>query len=75
MQIEYLKSARMDDVLEIVTVPLDVRGASITLGQEVRRGSDVLIEARVKVAFVSGGRARPIPKALRIAMKADQDGA
>jgi acyl-CoA thioester hydrolase len=72
MQLEYLKPARMDDVLEIVTVPVEVRGASITLGQEVRRGSDVLIEARVKVAFVSGGRARPIPKALRIAMKADQ---
>jgi acyl-CoA thioester hydrolase len=35
----------------------------------VRRGDDVLIEAKVKVAFVSGGRARPIPKALRIAMK------
>jgi acyl-CoA thioester hydrolase len=61
-------------VLEIVTVPMEVRGASITLGQEVRRGGDVLIEARVKVAFVSGGRARPIPKALRIAMKADQAG-
>lgn len=29
--------------------------------------------ADMKVAFVSGGRARPIPKALRIAMKADQD--
>ncbi|WP_458758119.1 tol-pal system-associated acyl-CoA thioesterase [Afipia sp. TerB] len=72
MQLEYLKPARMDDVLEVVTVPLEVRGASITLGQEVRRGGDVLIEARVKVAFVSGGRARPIPKALRIAMKADQ---
>jgi acyl-CoA thioester hydrolase len=45
------------------------------LAQEVRRGDDVLVEARVKVAFVSGGRARPIPKALRIAMKADQDAA
>ncbi len=73
MQIEYLKPARMDDVLDIITVPVEVKGASITLGQEVRRGDDVLIEARVKVAFVSGGRARPIPKALRIAMKADQD--
>lgn len=73
MQIEYLKPARMDDVLEIVTLPSDIRGASITLAQEVRRGDDVLVEARVKVAFVSGGRARPIPKALRIAMKADQD--
>jgi acyl-CoA thioester hydrolase len=75
MQIEYLKPARMDDVLEVVTVPADIRGASITLAQEVRRGDDVLVEARVKVAFVSGGRARPIPKALRIAMKADQDAA
>ena len=75
MQIEYLKPARMDDVLDVVTVPADIRGASITLAQEVRRGEDVLVEARVKVAFVSGGRARPIPKALRIAMKADQDAA
>lgn len=75
MQIEYLKPARMDDVLDVVTVPADIRGASITLAQEVRRGDDVLVEARVKVAFVSGGRARPIPKALRIAMKADQDAA
>ena len=75
MQIEYLKPARMDDVLDVVTVPADIRGASITLAQEVRRGDEVLVEARVKVAFVSGGRARPIPKALRIAMKADQDAA
>lgn len=73
MQIEYLKPARMDDVLDVVTLPLEVKGASITLGQEIRRGDAVLVEARVKVAFVSGGRARPIPKALRVAMKADQD--
>jgi acyl-CoA thioester hydrolase len=73
MQLEYLKPARMDDVLDVVTLPADIRGASITLAQEVRRGDDVLVEARVKVAFVSGGRARPIPKALRVAMKADQD--
>jgi len=53
-----------------VTRPLDVKGASITLGQEVRRGDELLLEAKVKVAFVSGGRAKPIPKALRIAMKA-----
>ncbi len=72
MQLEFLKPARMDDLLEIVTRPLDVKGASITLGQEVRRGDLLLLEAKVKVAFVSGGRAKPIPKTLRIAMKADQ---
>jgi len=37
----------------------------------VARGADVLVEAQVRVAFVSGGRARPIPKALRVAMRAD----
>ncbi len=73
MQIEFLKSARMDDILTIVTLPAEVRGASMILAQEVRRGEEVLIEARVKVAFVAGGRARPIPKPLRILMKADQE--
>jgi acyl-CoA thioester hydrolase len=72
MQIEYLKPARMDDLLDVVTRPLEVKGASILLAQEVLRGADVLIEAKVRVAFVSGGRARPIPKPLREAMKADQ---
>jgi acyl-CoA thioester hydrolase len=73
MAIEFLKPARMDDILEIVTRAQEVKGASITLHQEVRRADDLLIEAQVKVAFVSQGRARPIPKPLRIAMKADQD--
>ena len=73
MQIEFLKPARMDDVLQIETVPDEVKGASIVLCQRVMRGQDVLIEARVRVAFVSGGRARPIPKPLRIAMRADAE--
>ena len=72
MQIDYLKPARMDDVLDIVTWPVAVKGASITLAQEVRRGEDVLVTAQVRVAFISEGRAQPIPKALRILLKADQ---
>jgi acyl-CoA thioester hydrolase len=73
MTIDFLKPARMDDVLEIVTRTAEVKGASVTLHQQVMRGGDVLVEAAVQVAFVSGGRARPIPKPLRTAMKADQD--
>ena len=71
--IDFLKPARMNDVLEINTEPEEVKGASITLRQRVMRDGEVLVEARVRVAFISGGRARPIPKPLRIAMKADQD--
>src|SRR6185312_14150255 len=71
MQIGYLKPARMDDVLDVVTWPVAVKGASITLAQEVRRGEEVLVKAEVRVAFISEGRAKPIPKALRALMKAD----
>lgn len=73
MQIEFIKPARMDDVLDVVTQTEEVRGASVTLHQQVMRDGEVLIDAHVKVAFVSGGRARPIPKPLRIAMRADHD--
>jgi acyl-CoA thioester hydrolase len=48
-----------------------VKGASITLAQEVRRRADVLVKAQVRVAFISEGRAQPIPKALRMLLKAD----
>ena len=75
MTIEFLKPARMDDVLEIVTRPEEVRGASIALHQLVTRAEVTLVEAHVRVAFVSGGRAQRIPKPLRIAMKADKDSA
>jgi acyl-CoA thioester hydrolase len=73
MNIDFRKPAHMDDVLDILTMPEDVKGASVTLHQKVMRGDDLLVEAHVQVAFVSGGRARPIPKPLRIAMKADQE--
>ena len=70
MTIDFRKPASMDDVLEILTAPLEVKGASVVLHQRVDRGGETLVEATVQVAFVSGGRARPIPKALRYAMKA-----
>jgi acyl-CoA thioester hydrolase len=74
MTLDFLKPARMDDILEILTEPEEVKGASITLRQQVMRGEDLLVGASVRVAFISGGRARPIPRPLRIAMKADRDG-
>ena len=73
MTIDFLKPARMNDLLEVVTVPEEVKGASIMLKQQCRRGEDVLCEATVRVAFISQGRARPIPKPLLSAMKADQE--
>jgi acyl-CoA thioester hydrolase len=73
MTIDWLKPARMDDVLDVVTSPAEVKGASITLLQQCRRGEELLCEAHVRVAFISQGRARPIPeRRLRVARVEDE---
>jgi acyl-CoA thioester hydrolase len=65
MQIEFHKPAFLDDVLEVVTAPEQVRGASLILNQRCQRGGEVVAEAKVRVAFVSAGKAQRIPIALR----------
>ena len=70
MTIDFLGGAVMDDVLTIVTRPKEMRGASMTLAQEVRRGDDILVTADVMVAAVRGGRAVRIPDELRAALAA-----
>lgn len=69
MSIDFLKPAVLDDLLDVITVSQEVKGASITLLQECKRGDDLLVTARVRVAFISGGKAQRIPKALRLAME------
>jgi len=69
MAVEFLKPARMDDILAVTTEPEEVKGASMALAQKVIRRNDVLVEAHVRVAFVCGGKAQRIPKSLRLAME------
>ncbi len=73
MSMNFRKPAKMDDMLEIVTECAEVKGASVMMAQRVMRGEELLLDAEVQVAFISGGRARPIPKPLRIAMHADHE--
>ena len=73
MKIDFLKPAFMDDLLEVRTLSHEVSGASIALVQRVMRGDEILIEAEVRVAFVSEGRPKRIPEPLRKAMGADAE--
>ena len=54
MTIDYLKPARMDDVLTIETRTGEIRGASLVMAQRVLRGAEVLVTADVRVARASG---------------------
>ncbi len=73
MNIEFLKPAHMDDVLDVITMPQEVKGASVALLQRVERQKELLVEARVQVAFVAGGKAQRIPRPLRLAMQSDHE--
>lgn len=53
MQLEFLKPARIDDVLEIETRPRRLDAASVTLAQSIRRDGVVLFEAEVLIVLVS----------------------
>jgi acyl-CoA thioester hydrolase len=65
MTLDFLKPARMDDVLVVETRTREVRGATILIAQRVLRGEETLLTAEVTVACLGGGRPRRIPDALR----------
>lgn len=68
MSIEFLKPARMDDLITIFTRSVEMRGASWSLAQEVRRDEETLVRADVVVAAARAGRAVRIPEGIREAV-------
>jgi acyl-CoA thioester hydrolase len=71
MKIEFFMPARIDEVIEVVTRPGEVAGASILLKQSVVRGGATQVEADVRIAFLAGGKPTRIPPALRKALGGD----
>lgn len=65
MSLDFVSPARMDDLLTIRTHTKALRGASMQLAQEVRRGDTLLVAAEVTVACVRDGRAVRLPEVLR----------
>lgn len=62
MEIDFLKPARMDDVLTIDTSTERISGARIFMGQEIRRGDERLIVAKVEAAIIGeNGRPKRFP--------------
>lgn len=63
MEIDFKSPARIDDVLTIETRTEEVSGARIVMQQVIKRGADMLCEARVEAALInSAGRPRRFPK-------------
>ena len=67
--VDYLKPARLDDTIEIVTGCGELRGASLDMIQQARRGDEILVRAELVVACMDA-RGRPVrlPRSLRAAL-------
>jgi len=71
MTFDYLRPARIDELLEVVTRVKAVGAASLTLSQSVRREDVPLVEAEVTVVLISvSGKPLRISSALREAFGA-----
>jgi acyl-CoA thioester hydrolase len=70
IEIDYLKPAQVDEVLEVVTRCAHIGGASLVLAQEVRRGETVVARTRVTVVLVSSsGKPQRIGALIRSALE------
>lgn len=58
---EFLKPARLDDELAVETSIAALGRAQLTFVQRVLRGTELLLDARVRIACIDPVRGRPIP--------------
>ncbi|HKZ96406.1 MAG TPA: YbgC/FadM family acyl-CoA thioesterase [Hyphomicrobiaceae bacterium] len=71
MHCDFLRSARMDDVLEVATRVGEVGGASVKLLQAISRAGRPLFEAEVTVVLISvSGKPLRLSTAIRTAFGA-----
>jgi acyl-CoA thioester hydrolase len=67
--VDYLKPARLDDIVDVITSCGELRGASLDMQQETRRGGETLVRAEVVVACMgANGRPTRLPQGLRSAL-------
>ena len=63
VEADYLAPARLDDQLEVATWVAEKRPARMVMGQEVRRGAEVLFRAMVTVVcMTTAGRPVRLPQ-------------
>jgi acyl-CoA thioester hydrolase len=69
--IEYLKPARLDDLLDVHTTLVEARGARLAVAQRISRADEDLARFALEIACVDrAGRPRRLPKALLSAFAA-----
>ena len=65
-EIDYLRPARLDDEIEVRTRIKKIGGASMEMDQDIHRGGEALVRAKVRLACIDhNGRPRRLPAKVR----------
>jgi acyl-CoA thioester hydrolase len=59
--VEFLKPARLDDLLLVETGIASLGRAQVTFAQRILRDRELLLDAKIRVACIDPVRGRPIP--------------
>lgn len=57
---EYLKPARLDDLLDVVTTVESLGRAQLTFAQRILRDRELLLDAKIRVACIDPAAGRPM---------------
>jgi acyl-CoA thioester hydrolase len=70
-EVDYLKPARLDDLLRVETRVLEVGAAVVRLDQRVFRADDLLAQLNIRIACLNRkGRPQRLPEPVRAALTA-----
>jgi acyl-CoA thioester hydrolase len=77
MRIDFRAPARLDDALDVSVALRQRRGASLLIGQDIRCGGRLLVDAEVKVAALDAASFRPrgLPAKLYQELESPEQGA
>jgi len=62
LEASFKKSAKFGDILDIKTEVLEIKRVSIRLKQKIFKGSELIFEMDVKLAYICDGKPSPIDK-------------
>ena len=66
MEIDYLRTAKLDDLLEVTTRTREIGGARVVMEQELKRGEETIATALVTVVCIGAdGRPHRVPGDIR----------
>lgn len=64
MTVDWLRPARMDEILVVESEAIRLKGASLELAQRIVRGDELLLTAQVLVAGIVAGRPARLPRVI-----------